>query len=200
MRIMNMIKLFQKPIRVNKAAQDKKNQEVGANLFIGNLDESVDEKMLYDTFASFGVILFAKVMRDPDSAESRGFGFISYDSFDAADACLSAMNGQFLANRPVSISYAYKKETKGERHGDAAERLLAANRPKDIVETTGGKGGGRPAPRTAEPKPLSENVGSGPGKNDSKPAGMPPGMPGIYSFTEMRREIQNIDIKLMKKQ
>ncbi len=52
---------FQKPIRVNKSAQDKKNQEVGANLFIGNLDEMVDEKMLYDTFANFGVILFAKV-------------------------------------------------------------------------------------------------------------------------------------------
>jgi len=31
-RIMNMVKLFQKPIRVNKSAQDKKNQEVGANL------------------------------------------------------------------------------------------------------------------------------------------------------------------------
>jgi RNA recognition motif-containing protein len=54
---MNMVKLHGKPIRVNKASQDKKSQDVGANLFIGNLDEQVDEKILYDTFSAFGVIV-----------------------------------------------------------------------------------------------------------------------------------------------
>ena len=51
-----MVKLFGKPIRVNKASADKKIIDVGANLFIGNLDPEVDEKMLYDTFSAFGVI------------------------------------------------------------------------------------------------------------------------------------------------
>ena len=40
-----MIKVFGKPIRVNKASQDKRSQDVGANLFIGNLDPEVDEKV-----------------------------------------------------------------------------------------------------------------------------------------------------------
>jgi splicing factor 3B subunit 4 len=31
--------------------------DVGANLFIGNLDPEVDEKLLYDTFSAFGVIM-----------------------------------------------------------------------------------------------------------------------------------------------
>ena len=44
LKIMNMIKLYGKPIRVNKASQDKKTLDVGANLFIGNLDDEVDEK------------------------------------------------------------------------------------------------------------------------------------------------------------
>ena len=35
-KVMNMVKLFGKPIRVNKASQDKKTLDVGANLFIGN--------------------------------------------------------------------------------------------------------------------------------------------------------------------
>jgi splicing factor 3B subunit 4 len=52
-----MIKLYGKPIRVNKATADKKNVDVGANLFIGNLDPDVDEKILYDTFTAFGVII-----------------------------------------------------------------------------------------------------------------------------------------------
>eukprot|EP00439_Symbiodinium_sp_Y106_P032867 s2867_g3.t3 len=43
-KIMNMIRLFGKPIRCNKSSQDKKTNEVGANLFIGNLEPEVDEK------------------------------------------------------------------------------------------------------------------------------------------------------------
>lgn len=37
-KIMNMIKLFGKPIKVNKASANEKNIDVGANLFVGNLD------------------------------------------------------------------------------------------------------------------------------------------------------------------
>mgnify|MGYP000406349387 CR=1 FL=1 len=44
-KVLNMIKVFAKPIRVNKASQDKKILDVGANLFIGNLDIDVDEKV-----------------------------------------------------------------------------------------------------------------------------------------------------------
>ena len=43
-KIMHMIKLYNRTIKVSKASQDKKPQEVGANIFIGNLDHSVDEK------------------------------------------------------------------------------------------------------------------------------------------------------------
>lgn len=129
-KILNMIKLYGKPIRVNKASQDKKSLDVGANLFVGNLDPDVDEKLLYDTFSAFGVIVTnPKIMRDPDSGNSRGFGFISYDSFEASDAAIDAMSNQYLCNRPITVSYAYKKDTKGERHGTPAERMLASNNP-----------------------------------------------------------------------
>ncbi|KAF3439058.1 hypothetical protein FNV43_RR17333 [Rhamnella rubrinervis] len=129
-KVLNMIKLYGKPIRVNKASQDKKSLDVGANLFIGNLDPDVDEKLLYDTFSAFGVIVTnPKIMRDPDTGNSRGFGFISYDSFEASDAAIEAMNGQYLCNRQITVSYAYKKDTKGERHGTPAERVLAASNP-----------------------------------------------------------------------
>jgi len=172
-KIMNMQRLFGKPVRCNKSSQDKKTNEVGANLFIGNLEPEVDEKQLYDTFSAFGVLLFAKVMRDPDTRQSRGFGFISYDTFEASDAALSGMNNQFLCNRPISVSYAYKKETKGERHGSAAERLIAANRPKEAPKPaavpastgrSGGEGGGG-------------GGGEPPGMPHMRPPSLPPGMP-----------------------
>lgn len=129
-KVLNMIKIYGKPIRVNKASQDKKSLDVGANLFVGNLDPDVDEKLLYDTFSAFGVIVTnPKIMRDPETGNSRGFGFISYDSFEASDGAIESMNGQYLCNRQITVSYAYKKDTKGERHGTPAERTLASSNP-----------------------------------------------------------------------
>lgn len=42
---------------MNKASAHEKNMDVGANVFVGNLDAEVDEKLLFDTFSAFGVIL-----------------------------------------------------------------------------------------------------------------------------------------------
>ena len=108
-KIMNMIKLYGKPIRVNKASAHQKNLDVGANIFIGNLDPEVDEKLLYDTFSAFGVILTTpKIQRDPETGNSKGFAFINYASFEAADAAIEAMNGQYLCNRYVKFIYSEK--------------------------------------------------------------------------------------------
>lgn len=68
-------------------------------------------------------------MRDPETGNSKGFAFINFASFEASDAAMDAMNGQYLCNRPITVSYAFKKDSKGERHGSAAERLLAAQNP-----------------------------------------------------------------------
>ena len=45
----------------------------------------MDEKLLYDTFSAFGIILqVPKIMRDNDTNSSKGFAFINFASFDAA--------------------------------------------------------------------------------------------------------------------
>ncbi|KAF7294666.1 hypothetical protein MIND_01003600 [Mycena indigotica] len=131
-KIMNQIKLWGKPIRVNKASSDKKQLDVGANLFIGNLDENVDERLLYDTFSAFGIMAStAKIARDPSTGTSKGYGFVSYIDFEASDAATEAMNGSFLMNKAITVQYAFKKDGKGERHGTAAERLLVSQARKN---------------------------------------------------------------------
>ncbi|KAJ3226270.1 hypothetical protein HK099_005267 [Clydaea vesicula] len=122
---MTMVKLFGKPIRVNKATSDKKEMDIGATLFIGNLDPDVDEKLLYDTFSAFGVLISTpKVGRDVEAGVSKGFGFICYDNFENADHAIEAMNGQYLANKVITVSYAFKKD----------ERLLAAQAKKNLPQ------------------------------------------------------------------
>jgi splicing factor 3B subunit 4 len=125
-KIMNGVALYGNRLRVNKASADKqRNVEVGAELFIGNLDAMVDEKTLYDTFGQFGPLINApKVARD-DANMSKGYGFISYGDFESSDAAIASMHGQYMMNKQISVQYAYKKDGKGERHGDPAERMLA---------------------------------------------------------------------------
>jgi len=152
-RIMNQVRLYGKPIRVNKASADKqKTVEVGAELFVGNLDPMVTEQTLYDTFGRFGSLISApkvrpmlatlhcsilrtQVARD-DANLSKGYGFISFSNFEASDEAIANMNGQYLMNKEISVQYAYKKDGKGERHGDQAERMLAAQARKHNVQPT----------------------------------------------------------------
>ncbi|KAF2446356.1 RNA-binding domain-containing protein [Karstenula rhodostoma CBS 690.94] len=124
--ILNGTRLYNNAIRMNKASADKaKSVEVGAELFIGNLDSMVDERSLYDTFLRFGQLVSApKIARD-ELGLSKGYGFVSYADFDASDAAIANMHGQYMQSKQISVQYAYKKDGQGARHGDDAERLLA---------------------------------------------------------------------------
>ena len=91
----------------------------------------MDEKQLFDTFGAFGSIIGnPSISRDPESDVSKGFGFINFESFEASDKAIECMNNQYLANRQIQVTYAFKKDTPGERHGSEAERLLADKRKK----------------------------------------------------------------------
>ena len=93
----------------------------------------IDEKTLYDTFSRFGTLQSPpKIARD-ESGLSKGYGFVSYSTFEASDDAIANMNGQYLMNKDVSVQYAYKKDGKGERHGDEAERMLASQAKKHNI-------------------------------------------------------------------
>jgi splicing factor 3B subunit 4 len=130
--IMNMIKLFGRPIRVSKSAlQDQPVKEIGAKLFIGNLDPNdVDEQLIYDTFSAFGTLTKPVVLaKDEATQQSKGYAFVSYDNFQSSDTAIECMNGQYLGSRQITVIYALKKDADGkttnERHGSRAERMLA---------------------------------------------------------------------------
>lgn len=59
---------------------------------------------------------------------------MSYATFEASDDAITNMHGQVFGNKEITVQYAYKKDGKGERHGDAAERALAAQAKLHGVE------------------------------------------------------------------
>jgi splicing factor 3B subunit 4 len=129
LKVMSMVSLYGKPLRVRRAGEGGEGSgrvDVGANLFVGGLAPEAAEKTLFDTFSAFGGIVEVRVQRDLDTGLPKGFGFVSFDAFEAADAAIEALNGQFLAGRPVVVQYAFRKDSKMERHGSVAERAMAA--------------------------------------------------------------------------
>lgn len=65
---------------------------MGANLFIGNLTDNVEEKTLRDVFSAFGIVISTKIMRDPQTGQSKKYGFVSYDNFESSDLAIQRMN------------------------------------------------------------------------------------------------------------
>eukprot|EP00669_Euglena_mutabilis_P007796 TRINITY_DN3000_c0_g1_i1.p1 TRINITY_DN3000_c0_g1~~TRINITY_DN3000_c0_g1_i1.p1 ORF type:complete len:749 (-),score=229.38 TRINITY_DN3000_c0_g1_i1:30-2255(-) len=80
------------------------------NLYIKNLDDTIDDAKLREYFEPFGTIISAKVMRDEGGA-SRGFGFVSFRDAEAANKATSEMNGKIgVSSKPLFVGPAQKKE------------------------------------------------------------------------------------------
>jgi splicing factor 3B subunit 4 len=186
-KIMHMIKLYGKPIKVNKASQDKRTQEVGANIFVGNLSEEIDEKGLKDIFTTFGVVLSTKIMRDLEAGSSKHYGFVSFDNFESSDEAIKKMNGQYVSGKPIEVSYAYKKDTKGERHGSVAERVLAANRPTQMYQPMFSENQQTYVPNMVnnEIRPPMQGIQMGMPNMMMPGMGMMPKMPGMPNIQGM---------------
>lgn len=45
--------------------------------------------MLRDVFNTFGIVLTTKVMRDPETGQSKRFGFVGFDNFESSDAAIA---------------------------------------------------------------------------------------------------------------
>ncbi|KAG7387232.1 CUGBP Elav-like member 1 [Phytophthora boehmeriae] len=77
----------------------------GANLFIYHLPHDLTDADLATAFAPFGTVISAKVYMDKITGESKGFGFVSYDSADAADAAITSMNGFQIGSKRLKVQH-----------------------------------------------------------------------------------------------
>jgi polyadenylate-binding protein len=74
-----------------------------------NLDKSIDNKALYDTFCAFGNILSCKIATDP-SGESRGYGFVQFERDESAQSAIDKLNGMLINDKKVYVGPFVRKQ------------------------------------------------------------------------------------------
>ncbi|XP_021769597.1 33 kDa ribonucleoprotein, chloroplastic-like [Chenopodium quinoa] len=75
-------------------------------LYAGNLGWGITSQGLREAFANQEGFLSAKVIYERASGRSRGFGFITFSTADAAESALTTMNGVELEGRPLRLNMA----------------------------------------------------------------------------------------------
>ena len=86
-------------------------------LFVGNLDFSVTSEELRQAFEQFGTIVDAVVLTDKFSGRSRGFGFVTFETAEMAEAAKNAMNETELKGRKIVVSVARPQAPRENRGG-----------------------------------------------------------------------------------
>lgn len=115
---MNFDSLHGKPMRIMWSQRDPAARRSGAgNIFIKNLDKVIDNKSIYDTFSLFGNILSCKVATDEES-HSKGYGFVHFETEEAAQNAIQKVNGMLLAGKKVFVG---KFQPRAQRLRDMGE-------------------------------------------------------------------------------
>ncbi|KAK6115937.1 hypothetical protein DH2020_008206 [Rehmannia glutinosa] len=124
MEVLNFTPLNNKTIRVMYSHRDPSVRKSGtANIFIKNLDKTIDNKALHDTFSSFGNILSCKIATDPNG-QSKGYGFVQFDTEEAAQNAIDKLNGMLINDKQVYVGHFLRKQERDTVFNDDLKRIF----------------------------------------------------------------------------
>ncbi len=79
-------------------------------LLIRNLDRLTTEEELNDLFEAFGLIQSCNLVIDPESGESKGFGFIEMPKSVEAKAAIKKLNNKMIGRNKIRVKMAEDKK------------------------------------------------------------------------------------------
>ncbi|KAK6930726.1 RNA recognition motif domain [Dillenia turbinata] len=84
------------------------------SIFVGDLAPDVTDYLLQETFrAQYSSVRGAKVVTDPNTGRSKGYGFVKFSDETERNRAMTEMNGVYCSTRPMRISAATPKKTTG---------------------------------------------------------------------------------------
>lgn len=102
-------------------------------IYIKNLERSIDNKAVYDTFSAFGNILNCNVAKDEDG-NSRGFGFVHFDSEESARIAIEKVNGMLCNNQKVVVVKFVSRRDREQEKSTQFRNLYVKNLNEDFTD------------------------------------------------------------------
>ncbi|PIA25461.1 hypothetical protein AQUCO_11400019v1 [Aquilegia coerulea] len=135
MEVLNFTPINGKPIRIMFSHRDPSIRKSGyANIYIKNLDSSIDNKALHDTFATFGTVLSCKVATD-GNGQSKGYGFVQFDQEEAAQDAIKKLNQMLMNGKMVSVCpYIRKQERDRAKGSPKFTNVYVKNLSENVTE------------------------------------------------------------------
>ncbi len=81
-------------------------------IYAGNLAYKTTEDSLRKLFEEYGSVTFVKIVKDRDTNQSKGYGFIEMSDQNDADAAIEALNGTEVFGRTIKVNIARPKTTR----------------------------------------------------------------------------------------
>ena len=110
---MNFTDIKGKPCRIMWSQRDPSMRRSGVgNIFVKNLHEGIDNKQLYDTFSLFGNILSCKVVTDKETGLSKGYGYVHYETNEAAKNAIEKLDGMLIDGKEVNVGVFMRRDNR----------------------------------------------------------------------------------------
>ena len=87
------------------------------NIYVGNLAFGSNEDTIRALFESYGTVDNVSIIRDRDTGQSRGFGFVEMADAEAADRAVAELNGTDLEGRALTVNEARPRADRGGSGG-----------------------------------------------------------------------------------
>ena len=134
METLNFSPIGGKNCRISWCHRDPSLRKSGVgNTFIKGLDKSIDNKSLYALFEKYGSILSCKVATDYNG-ESRGYGFVQFDTEEAASAAIAELNGSTQNGKEVTVTAFVRRAEREGGKSDSYTNLFVKNFGKEVDE------------------------------------------------------------------
>ena len=83
---------------------------MATKLYVGGLAYSITDQALDQLFAEYGKVTSSNVIKDRDSGQSKGFGFVEMADDTEAKAAMAALNGKEVSGRSIMVNEARPQE------------------------------------------------------------------------------------------
>jgi RNA recognition motif-containing protein len=129
------------------------------NVFVGNLPPDFPDERLAEAFDPFGIVLSARVARDPDTGARLRYGFVDIATERAATKAIEALHGTEIDGCKLNVKASEKKPkgANGNPPGGKPGMRRQAPRPAPRRILTGEDGEIAAAPGPSEPR-LSQSA------------------------------------------